>query len=236
MIQKKKNINTLKSRLSGLVQKIFNYSRYLSPTYLNSRFRSGNVFSRVLRLVFEKRIVRKVFGAQLAASVLMFSPFLTSQHPDELAYPGIGTANVVLEVPVEAKIATESVLMQNPVSGFVGVSTRFRGGHAGYDLRAPLGTGVYPVLEGTVDRVIHSTHGYGRRVILKHDDGFESLYAHMGLVSINEGDVVDLNTRLGEVGLTGLTTGPHIHLELYKDGVPVNPGFYLNLEDLPSEQ
>jgi murein DD-endopeptidase MepM/ murein hydrolase activator NlpD len=49
----------------------------------------------------------------------------------------------------------------------------------------------------------------------------------MGLITVDEGETVNHNTKLGEVGLTGWTTGPHLHLELYKNGVPVNPLGYL---------
>jgi murein DD-endopeptidase MepM/ murein hydrolase activator NlpD len=81
-----------------------------------------------------------------------------------------------------------------------------------------------------------STHGYGRRVVIAHDDGFESLYAHMGKISVEEGQKVTRQTKLGEVGLTGFTTGPHIHFELHRDGAAVNPKYFLDLSALPTQQ
>jgi hypothetical protein len=200
------------------------------------RFRSGSIVSRFFREIFEKNVIRPLVGIQLMAGALMFAPLDLSVHPTEPAYPGVLMSDVVLEVSVEPVIVTESNQMQNPTAGFKGVSNTFRPGHAGYDLRAYLGSDVYPVADGVVKQIADSTYGYGRRVIIEHDNGFESLYAHMGLISVEEGEVITQETKLGEVGMTGYTTGPHIHLELYENGIPVNPAYYLDLDDIPTQQ
>lgn len=191
--------------------------------------------SRILRAVFEKRIIRPLLGVQLAAGVLFLGPLTISESQTELAYPGIGTSDVILQVSVEPVIQTEDQAMQNPAASFTSISTYFQNGHAGWDLRAPLGSDIFPVADGVVKAVIHSTHGYGRRVIVAHDNGFESLYAHMGLIDVEEGQKVTKTTKLGEVGLTGFTTGPHIHFELYQNGTPVNPTYYVDLNAKPSK-
>ena len=205
---------------------------------LKRKFRSGNLVSRILREVFEKRSIRALVGAQLFAGMILFGPMagLNTSHPKDLAYPGLGITDVILETSLEPQVKTTSVLMQNPTAGFKGISTKFQKGHAGLDFRANLGSDVFPVTSGVVEKIVHSSYGYGRRVIVKHDDNFESLYAHMGLITVEEGEIVTEETKLGEVGMTGWTTGPHIHLELYKDGVPVNPAYYIDLKDLPTSQ
>ena len=204
---------------------------------LKRRFRAGNVLSRMLRTVFEKKIVRPLLGVQLFAGVLMFGQlsFLPEQS-GELAYPGIGISDVVIQAGVEPVMQTASAAMQNPAAKYLSISTHFRGGHAGLDLRAPLGSAIYPTADGVVKTIMHSTHGYGRRVIIQHANGYESLYAHMGKIGVEEGQKVTKQTKLGEVGLTGYTTGPHIHFELYRDGVPINPEYFLDLKTLPIEQ
>jgi len=64
---------------------------------------------------------------------------------------------------------------------------------------------------------------YGLYVIVKHSDGYTSLYAHLGSVSVSEGQEVKQGTVLGKSGNTGLSTGPHVHLEIRKDGVAIDP-------------
>ena len=217
---------------------VFHDGNFKPISGLKRKFRSGNLISRILREIFEKRSIRTFVGAQLFAGMILFGPLtgLDTSHPKELAYPGLGITDVILEVSVEPQIETTSILMQNPTAGFKGISKRFQRGHAGLDFRAGLGSDIFPVTSGVVEKIVHSVSGYGRRVIVKHEDGFESLYAHMGLITVEEGEIVTENTKLGEVGMTGWTTGPHIHLELYKDGVPVNPAYYIDLKDLPISQ
>ena len=233
MIQKKK----IFSKLSQLAI-IFSDGNFKPISRLKRKFRSGNLVSRILREVFEKRSIRTFVGAQLLAGMILFGPMagLNTSHPKELAYPGIGMTDVVLEVSSEPQIETTSILMQNPTAGFKGISKGFQRGHAALDFRAYLGSDVFPITSGVVEKIVHSVSGYGRRVIIKHDNGFESLYAHMGLITVEEGEIVTKKTKLGEVGMTGWTTGPHIHLEIYKDGVPVNPAYYIDLKDLPISQ
>jgi len=233
MIQNKK----IFPKLSQLAE-VVNDGKFVPISRLKRKFRSGNLVSRILREVFEKRSIRTFVGAQLFAGMILFSPLtgINTSHPTELAYPGIGMTDVILEVSAEPQIETTSVLMQNPTSGFKGVSTRFGRGHAGVDFRANLGSDVFPITSGVVEKIVHSVYGYGRRVIVRHNDGLESLYAHMGLITVEEGEMVTEKTKLGEVGMTGWTTGPHIHLELYRDGVPINPAYFIDLKDLATSQ
>lgn len=205
---------------------------------LKKKFRSGNLFSRILRVGFEKHFVRPLLGVQLFAGVFLIGPLASTLDNDvEFSYQGVGISEVVLNqnTPTNPQVASIKT-MQNPTKEFIGVSTLFRSGHPGYDLRAPLGSAVYPVMGGIVKSIIHSSHGYGRHIWISHENGFESLYAHMGLISVEEGQIVDKTTKIGEVGLTGWTTGPHVHFELYHEGVPVNPGNYIDLDVLPIQQ
>jgi murein DD-endopeptidase MepM/ murein hydrolase activator NlpD len=202
---------------------------------LKKSFGKSNSMSRVFRTIFEKHFIRPLLGLQLAAGVLFLGPLTVSESQTELAYPGIGVSDVILQVSVEPQIQTNDKAMQNPAAEFTSISTYFQNGHAGWDLRAPLGSAIYPVADGVIKAVVHSTHGYGRRVIVAHDNGLESLYAHMGLIEVEEGQKVTKQTKLGEVGLTGFTTGPHIHFELYQHGTPVNPKYYLDLNAVPHQ-
>ena len=64
---------------------------------------------------------------------------------------------------------------------------------------------------------------WGNYVIVKHIDGYQTLYAHMSKITCKKGDSVTQNSQLGLVGSTGMSTGPHLHFTVYKNGVTVDP-------------
>ena len=64
---------------------------------------------------------------------------------------------------------------------------------------------------------------YGNFVLVSHHSGYRTLYAHMSTVRVRPGTQVATGERIGDVGSTGLSTGPHLHFTVFKDGVTVNP-------------
>lgn len=103
------------------------------------------------------------------------------------------------------------------------ISTYFSWWHPGVDLAAPLGTPIHPVAEGTVESTGYDIWGLGETVSVDHPGGYQSLYAHLGKIYVKKGDQVNDDTILGEVGLTGHTSGPHTHLQISKDGKNFDP-------------
>ena len=94
--------------------------------------------------------------------------------------------------------------------------------HNGIDMAAPQGTPIYAALGGTViatgwDNV------YGKYVTVAHHSGYKTLYGHMSKITVKKGAHVTTATKLGEVGSTGQSTGPHLHFTVYKNGSPINP-------------
>ena len=65
--------------------------------------------------------------------------------------------------------------------------------------------------------------GYGNTVVIQHENGLSSRYAHMKEIKVNLEQEVDKNVVLGSVGMTGWTTGPHLHLEIYQNGQAIDP-------------
>ena len=89
--------------------------------------------------------------------------------------------------------------------------------HSGTDISAPKGTPVYATYDGVVDTAIDSTTGYGRHVILKCQVNGATVYvyyAHLNKRCVNKGDVIKAGQKIGEVGSTGNSTGPHLHYEV----------------------
>ncbi len=105
--------------------------------------------------------------------------------------------------------------------------------HFGIDFTAPRGTPIYSTGDGIVERVILNFGGYGRQIIVRHGFGYKTLYAHMQDIDVKVGDKVKRGDKIGTVGNTGLSTAPHLHYEIIKDGKKVNPVnyFFMDLND-----
>ncbi len=110
----------------------------------------------------------------------------------------------------------------NPVEHGL-VSQGFASYHRGLDIATSLGSEIKPIGRGVVEFTGFVPDGKGNIVIVDHGDGLKTLYAHMGRIEVGVGNGVDGNTVLGTVGMTGRTTGPHLHLEVYDGDVAMNP-------------
>ena len=126
--------------------------------------------------------------------------------------------------------AAQAEAMRMPVSG--GVSSSFgmrthpvyhrQRFHRGVDLRAGAGTPIHAPAAG---RVLYAgwSGGYGRQVRLSHGEGLATTFSHMSRIAAAPGSMVQAGEVIGYVGSTGLSTGPHLHYEVYKNGKAVNP-------------
>jgi len=107
----------------------------------------------------------------------------------------------------------------NPISGF-------RQFHEGLDIATSVGTAVFATADGVV--IVAGRHGgLGRMVMISHGDNLRTRYAHLSETTVNVGDRVKRGTKIGGVGMSGSSTGPHLHYEVLKAGVPVNPRRYI---------
>jgi murein DD-endopeptidase MepM/ murein hydrolase activator NlpD len=111
-----------------------------------------------------------------------------------------------------------------------GVSQGFRPGHTGIDIYAPQGTEIKAAAAGTIkmaEKNPDGFSGYGWIVIVDHGDGVSSWYAHCGSFAVKEGDKVRVGDKIGTVGMTGRTTGPHLHFEVRVAMSAVDPRLVL---------
>ena len=109
------------------------------------------------------------------------------------------------------------------------ITSYFGPGHPlGIDIKAPVGTPIRAAADGTVIFVGGAACcSYGLYVEVAHGGGFTTLYAHLRNFAVKHGDEVEAGAVLGQAGLTGRTTGPHLHFELKVNGVRRNPQLYL---------
>lgn len=119
-------------------------------------------------------------------------------------------------------------------SGFGYRCHPFHGGlhkHEGVDFPVPSGSPVVAAGNGVVEIAENSWNGYGCQVVVRHDKGYKTRYAHLSRFNVRAGARVKRGQVIGLSGNTGLSTGPHLHYEILKDGQPVNPISYLKLND-----
>ncbi len=112
---------------------------------------------------------------------------------------------------------------------------RFLWSHKGIDLRGAIGTLIVAPNRGRVKLVREGFHMYGGTLIIDHGQGVYTVYFHLNKIYVKEGDLVEQRSLIGEIGNTGLTTGPHLHWGLYVHGIPVQPLQWLE-EWIPQSQ
>ncbi|MCX7595629.1 MAG: peptidoglycan DD-metalloendopeptidase family protein [Fischerella sp.] len=124
----------------------------------------------------------------------------------------------MLAYPTDAPTSSPFGWRMHPVLGY----RRF---HAGQDFAASYGSTIRAANSGTV--IFAGWYGgYGRAVIIDHGDGITTLYGHSSELYVSEGQTVKRGQAIAAVGSTGLSTGPHLHFEVRKNGTPVDPMNY----------
>ncbi len=142
---------------------------------------------------------------------------------------GVRPSEQPRQVPRQVYIAQGPTTVY--ASGFTwplrgGLSQYFSWYHTGIDITSPAGTPIVAGQSGKVTMVSIGTWGggYGTHIIVDGGGGYSSLYSHMSGVNVNIGDDVEAGqTVVGWVGMTGRTTGPHLHFEIRSNGAPINP-------------
>jgi len=102
--------------------------------------------------------------------------------------------------------------------------------HGGIDLKASIGTAVYATASGKAIRVVEK-ESWGKLIVIKHDDVYETWYAHLNDFEVEEGEQVKLGQLIGHVGNTGYSSGSHLHYEVRKNGERVNPAEFMGVKE-----
>ena len=120
-----------------------------------------------------------------------------------------------MRMPVAGRVSSSYGMRRHPIYH----SQRF---HRGVDLKAAAGT---PIRAPAGGRVLHAgwSGGYGRQVKLAHGEGLATTFSHMSRIAAAPGTLVNAGEIIGYVGSSGLSTGPHLHYEVLKNGKAVNP-------------
>ena len=193
-------------------------------------FRSANVSPDQIR-----RLVRQGATSQSAS----LRPISVSTSGAMAASPDISRANSVLEklntvqayrrglerlpiaspLPGTFRLTSGYGMRRHPISGRQKM-------HTGIDGAGRRGTTIMAAADGVVTKA-GRMGGYGNIVIIKHDFGLETYYAHLNSVDVRQGQRVSRGQKIGGMGTTGTSTGVHLHYEVRVNGQPVNPNTYI---------
>ncbi|MDO9610129.1 MAG: M23 family metallopeptidase [Brevundimonas sp.] len=169
--------------------------------------------------------------AAVAVLAAAAAPGVTRETPP----PALAAAPVA--PPVKAQVEAPGPVMRQivfsaPVRGYainspyglrkLAIEARARA-HKGVDIAAPKGTTVFTAAEGRVVRTGYDAGGYGNFIEVRHPNGLSTVYGHLSRIDVASGDTVTPGQRIGLVGSTGYSTGPHLHFEVRRNGGQVNP-------------
>lgn len=140
---------------------------------------------------------------------------------------------------LEKQIMLQDIPNGRPVAHFKGVSSSYgwrtnpvtgkREYHRGIDYRGRIGDDVIATADGTVEYAgYHKRSGYGNLIIIDHKDGFRTLYGHMSKLRVKTGEVVTKGEHIGDIGSTGLSSGPHLHYEVSFVQRKLNPASFVD--------
>ena len=134
--------------------------------------------------------------------------------------------NYSVAIPPGALLGTGQ--FKHPLEARARVTQGYWSGHAALDFGGRTGTPIRAVDHGVVAHAHPGwNYGYGNMVVVDHGNGYVSLYAHLQTAVVKKGDIVRQGQPIGTLGNTGRSTGPHLHLEIRRDGKNLNPATLL---------
>lgn len=175
-------------------------------------------WSKFFGKAFESKRTKRFVGIGLAVLLILSGLMTNMAAANELAVD-----ETILTTP-DTELVTRTTL-ERPLEGIL--AGGFGGFHRGIDILAPVGTSIKPIDKGIVKESSLWRLGWGHTVVIEHENGLSSRYAHLRDIRVIEGEMVNKGQEIGTVGMTGWTTGPHLHLEIYQDGRTINPSLVL---------
>ena len=171
--------------------------------------------------------------AGLAILAMAAAPVgMIAASPEKVVEVSAPIAPPVKAVAEPAGPVTRKIVFEAPLKGYrinspfglrkLAIEAKARA-HKGVDIAAPKGTSVYTTAEGRVVRAGFQAGGYGNFIEVKHPNGLSSVYGHLSRIDVHTGQEVVSGERIGLVGSTGYSTGPHLHFEVRRNGGQVNP-------------
>jgi murein DD-endopeptidase MepM/ murein hydrolase activator NlpD len=159
-------------------------------------------------------LAARYVGAQKTFSAIFFNDGQYDGYYDETGQP---LKKMFLRIPVKFGKMTSRYSIRR----FHPVSKRYKA-HTGIDYGAPTGTPIFATANGKVT-FSGRKGGYGKLIIVKHPNGYQTYYGHCSRLLKKPGQLVEQGQVIARVGSTGVSTGPHVHYEVRVNGKPLNP-------------
>jgi len=207
--QQRNTLEQTKTNITLLTQQLFAQKGQLEQLAVDQK-------SSIARLRSDRRAM-ELAESQLEQDSRTLSTLINQRlmAGEKIAFRGSGQ----MLLPVMGEITSPFGWRMHPVLGY----ERF---HAGLDVGADYGTTIHAAERGTV--IFAGWYGgYGNAVIIDHGGGITTLYAHASELYVVEGQSVQRGQAIAAVGSTGLSTGPHLHFEVRRDGEPTDPVAFL---------
>ena len=127
-------------------------------------------------------------------------------------------------IPLVSPIDTSALIRINSEFGSrIHPVLKVKKHHDGIDIDAPINTEVFSTGDGYVEVIENNKSGYGNCIIINHVNGYKTRYAHLHKINVKTRQRVTQGTLIGLTGNTGMTTGPHLHYEIIKNDIPIDP-------------
>ncbi len=176
--------------------------------------------------MFDQAVAKEIAAAGGFGLAEVMMAQMSGTDPSSLSMavePGLGSARETPlapfasgDLPADGVVTSQFGYRKDPFTG----ERQF---HRGIDIAAPMGSDIRSLAAGTVT-MAEDRPGYGLVVMVEHDDGWRSLYAHCEATQVRPGQRIEAGETIASVGSSGRSTGPHLHLELHSSGHAVDPG------------
>jgi murein DD-endopeptidase MepM/ murein hydrolase activator NlpD len=227
------NLQTLESQEASLAGKLFGYS-----LISNHNQKSDEGYKEEILLADASDFYSELESLKSKASLVISRSTYSNRKFRELHFTE-RDVNFIMSIPSIQPVSNPEG--SNLVSGFGNRINPFHKGmhhHPGADFAAARGTAVYATGNGRIIEVVKNSTlqaGYGNYIEINHGNGVVSKYAHLDEVYVKIGQKVPKGFVIGTVGMTGGTVAPHVHYEIHRKGIQVNPVPYM-MEHLTGEQ
>lgn len=175
---------------------------------------------------------KSIEGSNGVKNVVKIVKYSLKEKTEEIVLEEVvqaSTANIVYEGERNPYVDGIAFL-KKPTNSLIITSyfgSRWNSFHKGIDIAGNVGDPVDVAINGEVVYAQFNDGGYGNLIIVEHDNNMKSYYAHLSKINVQVGDNVQKGDKIGEVGNTGNSTGPHLHFELRVNDEPVDPLKYI---------
>lgn len=223
------SVLTESHKTEGYLRSMLRQVEMISTGGLVSHFYQKTIKKRIIMMT-KNKTSRKYLGLYLLAipmiSLLLFA-FAPAGSNGSLSIGKNTVADSETSRPSIYPVAQEKITHISGWGERKNPYTKKKQFHHAIDFAAKEGTNIVAPAAGVVVEVQMDDKGMGNSIQIKHNDVYSTYYAHLKSISVKTGDVLKKGQIIGQVGSTGISTGPHLHYEVYKNSERVNPEDYL---------